>query len=87
MIDPQRRAAIEDLHYFHQITKALFLHRRKFLRANVLAAMKRHLDKEKVDSLLDAMGFLPDTRTEQLGVPTLIELAEKIRDAAPDWTL
>jgi 16S rRNA (adenine1518-N6/adenine1519-N6)-dimethyltransferase len=87
VVDPQRRAAIEDLQYFHQITKALFLHRRKFLRANVLAAMKRNLDKEQVDAVLDAMGFPPDTRTEQLGVATLIELAEKIRDAAPDWTL
>ena len=85
VVDPARRAAIGDLQYFHQIIKALFLHRRKFLRANVLAAMKRHLDKEQVDALLDEMGFAPNTRTEQLDVPTLIKLADKIRAAAPDW--
>ena len=50
VVDPERRAQIADLQYFHQITKALFLHRRKFLRANVLAAMKQHLDKEQVDA-------------------------------------
>jgi 16S rRNA (adenine1518-N6/adenine1519-N6)-dimethyltransferase len=87
VVDPGRRAAIKDLQYFHQITKALFLHRRKFLRANVLAAMKRHLDKEQVDAVLNEMGFVADTRTEQLDVPTLIELAEKIHQRAPDWKL
>jgi 16S rRNA (adenine1518-N6/adenine1519-N6)-dimethyltransferase len=87
VVDPVRRAQIGDLQYFHQITKALFLHRRKFLRANVLAAMKNHLDKEQVDALLEEMTFTPDTRTEQLDVPTLIKLADKIRAAAPDWKL
>jgi 16S rRNA (adenine1518-N6/adenine1519-N6)-dimethyltransferase len=84
---PERRAAICDLEYFHQITKALFLHRRKFLRANLLAAMKRRLDKEGVDAILAKMGFAADTRTEQLDVSTLIKLADTIRAAAPDWTL
>jgi 16S rRNA (adenine1518-N6/adenine1519-N6)-dimethyltransferase len=87
VVDPQKRAQIGDLHFFHQITKALFLHRRKFLRANLLAAMKRHLNKEQVDALIDEMGFTFDTRTEQLDVPTLIRLAEKVRAAAPGWKL
>jgi 16S rRNA (adenine1518-N6/adenine1519-N6)-dimethyltransferase len=86
-VDPKRRARISDLTYFHQIIKALFLHRRKFLRANVVAAMKEHLDKVQVDKLLDEMGFAADTRTEQLDVDTLIALADKIRAIAPDWTL
>jgi 16S rRNA (adenine1518-N6/adenine1519-N6)-dimethyltransferase len=86
-IDPQRRAAIRDLKYFHQITKALFLHRRKFLRANMLAAMKQHLDKDQVDSVMNEMGFAANTRTEQLDVATLIALSEKLRAAAPDWKL
>ena len=68
IVDPERRAAIPDLRYFHQITKALFLHRRKFLRANVLSAMKEHLDKDQVDAILTAMNFAADTRTEQLDV-------------------
>jgi 16S rRNA (adenine1518-N6/adenine1519-N6)-dimethyltransferase len=85
IVEHHRRGAIGDLQYFHQITKALFLHRRKFLRANLLSAMKRHLDKEQVDAVLDEMGFAPDARTEQLDVATLVRLAEKIRAAAPGW--
>ncbi len=86
-VDAERRSRIADLEYFHQITKALFLHRRKFLRANLLAAMKRHLDKDEVDAILNSMGFAADTRTEQLDVDTLIQLADRIRATAPDWKL
>ncbi len=86
-INPERRAAIPDLKYFHQFVKALFLHRRKFLRANVVPAMKRHLTKEQVDVILEEMQFAADTRTEQLDVDTLLAFAEKIRVAAPDWSL
>lgn len=87
VVEPERRARIRDLAYFHQITKALFLHRRKFLRANVVAALKEYLDKSQVDSLFDEMGFAPDTRTEQLDVETLIKLGERIQAAAPEWKL
>jgi 16S rRNA (adenine1518-N6/adenine1519-N6)-dimethyltransferase len=86
-VDPARRARIPDLKYFHQFIKALFLHRRKFLRANVVPAMKRHLSKVQVDAILEEMKFAPDTRTEQLDVDTLLAFAEKVRAAAPDWTL
>jgi 16S rRNA (adenine1518-N6/adenine1519-N6)-dimethyltransferase len=87
VVDPERRAQIENLNYFHQMTKSLFLHRRKFLRANMVAAMKHHLTKEEVDTVFDEMGFAPDTRTEQLDVPTLIRLSDRLRAAAPDWKL
>ena len=86
-IEPERRAAIGDLRYFHDFTRMIFLHRRKFLRANVVAAMKEHLDKGQVDEVLNAMGFAADTRTEQLDVETLLKLADKVRAAAPEWTL
>lgn len=86
-VDTARRAAIKNLPYFHQITKALFLHRRKFLRANLMAAMKQHLNKDGVDAILQEMHFAPDTRTEQLDVTTLIQLAERVEAAAPEWRL
>jgi 16S rRNA (adenine1518-N6/adenine1519-N6)-dimethyltransferase len=87
VVDPARRAAIPDLNYFHQFVKSLFFHRRKFLRANVQAALKEHLGRDEVDRLLDEMGFAPDTRTEQLDVDTLLAFAEKVRAAAPEWKL
>lgn len=87
VVDNERRNAIPDRRYFHQFVRTLFLHRRKFLRANVVASMKRHLTKQQIDSLLDEMEFSADTRTEQLDVPTLLAFTEKVRAAAPDWKL
>ena len=86
-VEPERRAQIPDLRYFHQFVKSLFLHRRKFLRANVVSALKRHAEKPQIDELLDGMGFAPDTRTEQLGIDTLLEFTERVRKIAPDWSL
>ncbi len=87
IVDAERRAAIPDLRYFHQFVKTIFIHRRKFLRANVVAAMKQHLSKEEVDEVLAEMEFPHDARTEQLDVPTLLKLTELIRARAPDWKL
>lgn len=87
VVNPEKRAAIPDLKYFQQLIRALFLHRRKFLRANVASAMKRHLSKEQIDAVLAEMSFSPDTRTEQLDIGTLQLLTERLRQLAPDWSL
>ncbi|MEM6331185.1 MAG: rRNA adenine N-6-methyltransferase family protein, partial [Planctomycetota bacterium] len=87
VVDPERRAAIPDRQYFKDFTRALFLHKRKFLRANAVAALKHHLDKPQVDALLEAMQFSPEARTEQINIPTLLRFAELARAAAPDWKL
>jgi 16S rRNA (adenine1518-N6/adenine1519-N6)-dimethyltransferase len=86
-VDEARRAAIPDRPYFHQFVKAMFLHRRKFLRANLVAAMKRHLPKEQVDDILSELGLTGTVRTEELDVSTLLALCERTRAAAPDWRL
>ena len=87
VIDRQRRSAIPDLKFFHQFTKAIFIHRRKFLRANMTAALKRHASKEEVDAIMARLELTGDVRTEQLDVATLLRLAEAVRELAPDWTL
>lgn len=87
VVDRTKRESIPNRTYFHQFVKSIFLHRRKFLRANVVSAMKRHLTKQQVDELMDAMGFGPDTRTEQIDVPTLLAFTERVRAMAPDWKL
>jgi 16S rRNA (adenine1518-N6/adenine1519-N6)-dimethyltransferase len=86
-IDPERRAAVPDLRYYHQFTKAIFLHRRKFLRANLVSALKGTLEKPEVDEVIAEMGFADDARTEQLDVPTLLRLTELVRARAPEWTM
>jgi 16S rRNA (adenine1518-N6/adenine1519-N6)-dimethyltransferase len=87
VIDPERRAAVPDLRYYHQFTKAIFLHRRKFLRANLVSALKDTLEKPEVDEIIAVMGFADDARTEQLDVPTLLRLTELVRARAPQWTM
>ena len=87
VINPARRATVPDLRYFHQFVKAIFIHRRKYLRANIVAAMKRHLSKTEIDGLLTEMELDPQARTEQLDVATLLKLTELVRAQAPDWEL
>nr|WP_261360702.1 16S rRNA (adenine(1518)-N(6)/adenine(1519)-N(6))-dimethyltransferase RsmA [Aeoliella straminimaris] len=87
VVNEEKRNSIPDPTYFHQFVRSIFLHRRKFLRANVVAAMKKHLNKEQVDQLMDEMDFGPDTRTEQLAVETLLAFTEKVRAVAPAWKL
>jgi 16S rRNA (adenine1518-N6/adenine1519-N6)-dimethyltransferase len=87
VVDPARRAAVPDLRFFHDFTKAIFLHRRKFLRANLVSALKGRLDKPEIDEILAEMELADDARTEQLDVPTLLRLAELVRKQAPQWSL
>jgi len=87
VINEERRAAVPNLKFFHQFVKTIFIHRRKFLRANVVAALKGHQSKEEVDEILAEMEFRPDARTEQLDVPTLLRLTELVRARVPDWKL
>jgi len=87
MVDRERQRAIPDLKYFHQFVKAIFIHRRKFLRANVVSAMKRHLTKSEVDEVLAEMDLAPETRTEQLDVVALLRMTELFRQRVPDWSL
>jgi 16S rRNA (adenine1518-N6/adenine1519-N6)-dimethyltransferase len=87
VVDPERRAAVPNLRYFHQFTKAIFLHRRKFLRANMVAALKGVLEKPEIDVVLAEMELADDARTEQLDVATLLRLTELVRAQAPDWTM
>ncbi len=76
---PESRAAIPDLVFFHETCRALFFHRRKFLRSVVLSAMKDNLDKSQVDQWLDASEFTAEMRMEQLSVQQIGNLIEQLR--------
>lgn len=78
-VDPQLRARITDLQFFHDFVRSLFLHRRKLLRGVLVSALKGKLDKPEVDSLLAETGLAADQRAEQLDVPTMLALSENVR--------
>ena len=65
----------------------MFIHRRKFLRSNLLGAFGRLLDKPDVDEIMTRLELGPTTRAEELGVETFLVLCEALREKAPEWHL
>ena len=51
--DPEKRAAIGDLAWFHQVVRQVFLHRRKNLRGVLYSLWRDRWTKPEVDALLD----------------------------------
>lgn len=76
---PEKRAAIADLDFFHAFVRAMFFHRRKFMRSVAISAFKGQLDKQQVDEVLVSMDFGPDARTEQLPIERIQEMCENFR--------
>ena len=81
---PQRRARIPDLRFFHGFVRAMFFHRRKFLRSEVLSAFKGRLEKLQADEILAALELGPKARAEELSVDTMLALCERIREKVGD---
>jgi 16S rRNA (adenine1518-N6/adenine1519-N6)-dimethyltransferase len=75
----EKRRRIPDLEFFHTFVRAMFFHRRKFLRSVVLSAFKGQLDKPQVDEILAGLQLPHETRAEQLDVETILRLCEAVR--------
>jgi 16S rRNA (adenine1518-N6/adenine1519-N6)-dimethyltransferase len=73
------RDRIKDLGYFHQTVRAMFFHRRKFLRSVAISAMKDKLTKEQVDEVLAEANLDGNCRAEELPVEIIIDLVERLR--------
>ncbi len=56
-LEPERRGAIFDLQFFHDFVRAVFLHRRKFLRGVLIASFKDRLDKPTVDEIITSLNL------------------------------
>jgi 16S rRNA (adenine1518-N6/adenine1519-N6)-dimethyltransferase len=80
--DEKLRRRLTDRRFFHEFIRALFFHRRKFLRAQLLTAGLGRLDKPDVDAILDRLHLDPSLRAEQLDVDTMIALGEAVYAAA-----
>lgn len=81
--DPRLRKRIPDLEFFHEFSRAIFFHRRKFLRSVLVSMLKDKLGKPEVDAIMTKMGFNDQTRAETLRVETLLKLCETIRAQLP----
>lgn len=81
-LDPERRSRLADRAFFHDFVRAIFLHRRKYLRSQLAEAVRGRLDKSAIDPILAKVGLRGDQRAEELDVPTMIALADAARAAS-----
>lgn len=77
--DERLRGRISDRRFFHDFVRAMFIHRRKFLRSQLLGAVKGRLGKPEVDALLAKQNLDPTLRAEQLDVDAMLALGEAVR--------
>lgn len=75
----QLRNRIVDQHFFHSFVRAVFFHRRKFLRCELLSAFNKRLSKPQVDQIMARLGLDGKVRAEQLDVDTMLGLSEAVR--------
>lgn len=80
VVDPAQRAAIPDRAFFQTFIRAMFFHRRKLLRNELLSAFPKDLGKPDVDALLEQQQLSPTCRAEELSVATLLALCAAVRD-------
>ena len=78
-LDEKRRKKIPDLKFFNEFCRAMFFHRRKFLRAELCSAFKYTIPKERIDGIMDDMQFDATTRAETLPLKTMLRLCELCR--------
>ena len=78
-LDEKRRNKIPDLKFFNEFCRAIFFHRRKFLRAELCSAFKQTIPKERIDGIMDEMQFDTTTRAETLPLKTMQRLCELCR--------
>lgn len=75
----ERRARIPDPAFFHSFVRAMFFHRRKLLRNELLSAFKSELDKTAVDDIMRQQSLTDAARAEELDVDCMLALSEAVR--------
>ena len=78
------RAAIPDRKFFHEFTRSMFFHRRKFLRSELVSAYKDRLTKTDADQIITALGLPATARAEELDVAAMLRLCESVRARLSD---
>lgn len=81
--DETLRSRIPDRVFFHNFLRAIFCHRRKVLRSELITAFK-HLSKTEVDRLLEGLGLVGTQRAEELDTDQMLALCEAVRSVTPE---
>jgi 16S rRNA (adenine1518-N6/adenine1519-N6)-dimethyltransferase len=77
---PEKRAAIADVPWFHQVVRQVFLHRRKNLRRVLHSLWRDRLTRPEIDALLETLGLTGLVRAEALDVEEFLALSERLRE-------
>jgi 16S rRNA (adenine1518-N6/adenine1519-N6)-dimethyltransferase len=80
-LDEALRQRIPDRPFFHEFVRAMFFHRRKFLRSELLSVVKGRLDKSQVDAILAQLNLDGKARAESLDVERMLTLCQAVRTA------
>ncbi len=72
--NPEKRAQVPNLERWHEFVRAMFFHRRKYLRSELTACYKNRLEKPQIDAILAELNLSPDLRAEQLNLETMLSL-------------
>jgi 16S rRNA (adenine1518-N6/adenine1519-N6)-dimethyltransferase len=75
---PEKRAAITDIPWFHQVVRQVFLHRRKNLRRVLYSLWRDRTTKPEIDALLESLGLTGLIRAEAMNVEEFVALATKL---------
>ena len=78
-LEDRLRRRIRDRAFFHGFVRAVFFHRRKFLRSELLSAFKGRLTKPQVDRVMARLGLDGTVRAEQLEVETMLALSDAVQ--------
>jgi 16S rRNA (adenine1518-N6/adenine1519-N6)-dimethyltransferase len=80
VFEPERRAKVGDIGFFHDFVRNLFLYRRKAVRSGLVNVLKEKLGKPAIDDLLSQLNFDPHLRAEELTVQQHIQLASTVQN-------
>jgi 16S rRNA (adenine1518-N6/adenine1519-N6)-dimethyltransferase len=83
-LDESLQQRIPDRKFFHEFVRAMFFHRRKFLRSELFSVVKNRLGKTEVDAILARLNLDGADRAESLDVDTMLALCEVVRLAISD---
>ncbi len=75
-----KRARIGDGPFFRRFIQAMFFHRRKLLRRELLSAFKNQLDKPAVAQILRSQGLDDTARAEELDLHAWWNLCDVVRE-------
>jgi 16S rRNA (adenine1518-N6/adenine1519-N6)-dimethyltransferase len=78
--DPQKRAALSDVAWFHDFVRRVFLHRRKYLRHGLAEIWRGRWTKAEVDLWLESLGLRGQLRAEALDYREFVALAHALRE-------